>query len=114
VKLLFDENLSSRLVQSLASLYPGAEHVQDLQLDAADDAQIWGFAEANGFTIVSKDSDFYDRSVLLGSPPKVLWLKVGNCSTEAIEVLLRRVHADVTAFIEEDLETCLILTLKSG
>jgi predicted nuclease of predicted toxin-antitoxin system len=53
VKLLFDENLSSRLVHSLAAIYPGSEHVQDRQLDTADDAQIWDFAQANGFTIVS-------------------------------------------------------------
>ncbi len=52
------------------------------------------------------------HSVLLGSPPKVIWLKVGNCSTDAIEALLRKVHGDVTAFIEEDFETCLVLTLK--
>ena len=112
MKLFFDENLSSRLVHSLAALYPGSEHVQDRRLDAADDAAIWDFARANGFTIASKDSDFYDHSVLLGSPPKVIWLKVGNCSTDAIEALLRKVHGDVTAFIEEDFETCLMLTLK--
>ena len=100
------------MVPSLAAFYPGSEHVEDRELDAADDAHTWNFAKANGFTIVSKDSDFYDRSILLGSPPKVIWLKVGNCSTDSIEALLRKVHERVAAFIEEDLETCLILSLK--
>lgn len=112
MKLLFDENLSFRLAHSLAALFPGSEHVQDCQLDSADDAQIWNYGQANGFTLVSEDSDFYDRSVLLGSPPKVIWLKVGNCSTNTIESLLRKAHAGIATFIDEDFETCLILTRK--
>ena len=103
-----------RLIHSLANFYPDSAHVADHKLDAAEDANIWDFAQANGFTIISKDSYFYDRSGLQGSPPKLIWLKVGNCSTETIETLLRKVHADVAIFIEQDLKTCLILTLKSG
>ena len=114
MKLLFDENLSPRLVPSLAALYPGSEHFELRQLDASHDAHIWDFAKANGFTIVSKDSDFYDRSSLLGSPPKVIWLKVGNCSTASIEALLRDAHPGIKTFIEVRHETFLILTLKSG
>ena len=58
VKLLFDQNLSHRLVATLARQFPGSVHVRDLGLQHADDATIWEFAKADGYTIVSKDDDF--------------------------------------------------------
>ena len=114
MKLLFDENLSPSLVRSLNALYPGSAHVAHKMLDSASDATIWDFAKLNGFTVVSKDSDFYDRSVFLGSPPQVVWLKVGNCSTVAIEALLVKARPQIEAFIKLDTETCLILSLKNN
>ena len=75
MKLLFDENLSPQLAKSLRDLFPGSLHVADCALGGADDAEIWRFAEENGFIIASKDSDFYDRSALYGSPPGVIWLR---------------------------------------
>lgn len=51
---------------------------------SATDAEVWQFAASNDFAIASKDSDFSERSVLEGSPPKVIWLRVGNCTTEHI------------------------------
>ena len=66
MKLLFDENLSPRLPRALADLYPDSAHVHECGLGSADDARIWDYAKQNGFTIVSKDSDFQDRSVLHG------------------------------------------------
>src|SRR6266480_3145162 len=50
----------------------------------ADDEAIWEYARREGFTIVSKDSDFQERSVLCGSPPKVIWLRIPNSSTSEI------------------------------
>jgi predicted nuclease of predicted toxin-antitoxin system len=72
VKLLLDHNLSFRLVRALAGLYPGSMHVRDLGMTTAPDDVIWTFAGQHGLTIVSKDSDFYYGSMLLGPPPKVL------------------------------------------
>lgn len=73
-----------------------------------DDA-VWSYAQAHGFTIVSKDADFVERSFLYGSPPKVVWIRLGNCPTTAIEQLLRNAKEVIRGFIEDDLETCLIL-----
>jgi predicted nuclease of predicted toxin-antitoxin system len=112
MKLLLDENLSSRLVRSLQALYPNSIHVSSEGLDRSDDATIWGFAKSQGFILVSKDSDFYDRSVLFGCPPKVIWLKVGNCPTSAIESLLVLAHPRVKVFHEEKSESCLVLSNK--
>ncbi len=75
MKLLLDENLTPRLVDVLADLYPGAVHVHHCGLGSADDGVIWDYARINNFTIVSKDSDFQDRSVLSGALPKVIWLR---------------------------------------
>jgi predicted nuclease of predicted toxin-antitoxin system len=109
VKLLLDENLSPRLVGSLGDLYPGSQHVHSLNLGGADDSEVWGHAKSHGFAIMSKDSDFAERSVLESDPPKILWIRLGNCSTAEVESLLRFAHETVRAFLEEDEETCLLL-----
>lgn len=98
MKLLFDQNLSHRLVVDLASLFPGSAHVRDLGLKTAEDEEIWRFAAAHGFAIVSKDADFHQRSFLYGHPPKVIWLRIGNCSTAAIEALLTTHQGDLLLF----------------
>ncbi len=78
MKLLFDENLSFRLVAALADIFPESLHVRDVGLLGAEDQAIWKFAAEQGFILASKDTDFYDRSVLYGAPPKVIWLRIGN------------------------------------
>jgi predicted nuclease of predicted toxin-antitoxin system len=97
------------LIRRLADLFPGANHVFRLNLHEADDLRIWDYAEANGFTIVTKDSDFSDRSMLLGHPPKVIRLHLGNCSTNAVEALLRDHCATIIAFERESERSCLHL-----
>ena len=98
MKLLFDQNLSFKLVGRLADLYPDAAHVRDVGLASADDGVVWDYARTQGFVIVSKDSDFYQRSLVTGNPPKVVWIRRGNCSTADIEDILRRHVSDLLAF----------------
>ncbi len=112
MKLLFDENLSLRLAALLADVYPHSAHVHQFGLASADDASIWQYAKDNGFTIVSKDSDFQERSILRGYPPKVIWLRASNCTSAQIERLLRTVVPIVARFIQEDEESCLILEVQ--
>jgi len=109
VKLLFDENLSPRLVLALADLYPDSTHVHQRSLGSSDDLAIWQYAKDNGFAIVSKDSDFEERSVLRGHPPKIIWLRVGNCASAEIEALLRSAAPTISRFIQEDQEAVLVL-----
>ncbi|HLW43249.1 MAG TPA: DUF5615 family PIN-like protein [Candidatus Acidoferrales bacterium] len=111
MKLLFDENLPPRLAEVLANVYPNSAHVHECGLGSADDEVIWQYAKDNGFTIISKDSDFQERSVLRGYPPKVVWLRATNCATAQIESLLRTARPLVTRFIQEDEESCLVLGL---
>jgi len=96
VKLLFDQNISPFLASRLADIFPESVHVQDVGLDRADDVAVWNYARANSCIIVSKDSDFHERSVVSGAPPKVVWIRRGNCSTDTIEQLMRTHVDDVT------------------
>lgn len=89
MKLLFDENLSPRLVDMLATEFPGSMHVHTAGLGETSDAAIWAYARSHGFVIASKDSDFFEMSVLLGAPPKLMWIRRGNCTTDQIAELIR-------------------------
>jgi predicted nuclease of predicted toxin-antitoxin system len=108
MKLLFDENLSHRLVARLADLYPDSSHVRDKGLKASDDSNVWEYAKLNNFVIVSKDEDFHHLSFVHGAPPKVIGIYLGNCTTQAVENLLRDNPTTITAF-EVDDETAFLL-----
>ena len=84
MKLLFDHNLSHRLLHALQSEYPDSQHVRNIGLAEASDEAIWRHAIQQGFTIITKDADFHQRSFLFGHPPKVVWICCGNCSTAAM------------------------------
>lgn len=88
MKLLFNHNLSFKLVALLAVLYPESSHVALLGLQAATDALVWERAKQDGYCLVSKDSDFNDLLAFKGFPPKVIWIRLGNCTTATIAELL--------------------------
>ena len=89
MKLLFDENLSPALPRRIADLFPNSVHGRDVGMKATDDPIVWDYAKDNDFMIVSKDADMHDLSLVFGNPPKVVWLRLGNCSTRQVEELLR-------------------------
>ena len=108
MKLLFDENLAPRLAVALSNLYPGSIHIRDCGLRGAPDIDVWQYARENGFAIVSKDSDFAQRSFLQGGPPKVIWLRIGNCTTTRADFILRNAVERIETFIDGE-ESCLVL-----
>lgn len=110
MKLLFDENLPPSLVRRLADLYPDSAHVHNLGLGSTDDELIWSHAKANGFAIVTKDSDFQERSALRGPPPKVIWIRVGNSTVDDLAELLRRHSVTIHTFGEDPNDALLVLT----
>ena len=109
MRLLFDENLSPRLVERLTDLYPDCMHVREAGLERAPDEAVWNYARENASTLVTQDADFGEMSILLDSPPKVIWLRRGNCSTSEIEKILRAQYQAVVAFHNDLKETVLVL-----
>jgi predicted nuclease of predicted toxin-antitoxin system len=102
MKLLFDENLSPKLPNRLSDLFPGSLHVRDVGMEATSDPIVWDYAKDNDLMIVSKDADMHDLSLVLGNPPKVIWLRLGNCSTLQVENLLRRDINAIQSFYEDE------------
>ncbi len=102
MKLLFDHNLSPKLVFLLAELYPGSSHVASVALDKASDSDVWAYARASEFTIVTKDSDFNDLVLIRGFPPKVIWLRLGNCTTRQVADVLRTSFEVVEEFLASE------------
>ena len=92
MKLLLDENLSDRIVPRILDLFPESTHIKEVGLERTDDGVISAWAKQHGFTIVSKDTDFYQRTIVFGHPPKFVWLRIGNCPTRPILDLLRSRH----------------------
>ena len=110
MKLLFDQNLSHKLCARVSDLFPQSEQVQRLGLSQADDPAIWRHAHANGFTMVTLDSDFAHMATLFGAPPKVIWLRCGNQPTPLIESILRDHIEVIRAFERDEGVACLEIT----
>jgi len=100
--LLFDQNLSPKLTQRLADIYPNSTHVSVVGLSSAPDDKVWEYADRHNYLIVTKDVDFSEFSMLWGFPPKVIWIRRGNCSTNIIEDILRNHHDIISEFSQND------------
>jgi predicted nuclease of predicted toxin-antitoxin system len=101
LKLLFDQNLSRSLVRKLNDLFPESAHIASLAVDEADDRRIWVYAATHDYVLASKDSDFRQLAMLYGPPPKVVWLRVGNCGTDVVEACLRKHASSIATFIAD-------------
>lgn len=110
MKLLFDENLSPRLARDLAVQFPGSAHVRECGLLGHTDEEVWNYARTHGFTLCSKDSDFQQRSLVYGHPPKLVWLRIGNCSRQQLVDLIATHETDIRAFDADALESVLVLS----
>jgi len=102
MKLLFDENLSPKLPNCLSDLFLNSLHVRDMGMKATIDPIVWDYAKDNDLMIVSKDADMHDLSLVFGNPPKVIWLRLGNCATSQIENSLRQNFNAIKLFYEDD------------
>ena len=103
MKLLLDQNLSWRLLQEINASFPGSAQIRLLGMETATDAALWTFARNEGYTIVTKDSDFVELSTLYGPPPKVIWLKLGNVSSNLVRSKLSE-HAETIKEFLSDVE----------
>ena len=109
MKLLLDENLSRRLVPTLQGAFAGTRHLEDVGLQGGPDAAVWAFAAREGYTLVSKDDDFRQLSLLYGAPPKVVVLAIGNGGNAAVLDVLINNRARIETFDADALESLLVL-----
>ncbi len=107
--LLFDQNISPRLVNLLADIYPGSAHVSDIGMGSAMDIEIWEYAHKHDYMIVTKDADFSEFGVVKGFPPKIIWIRRGNCSTQDIASILRESFLSIKTLSEDDETGILVL-----
>jgi predicted nuclease of predicted toxin-antitoxin system len=109
LKLLFDENLAPSLVLGLADVFSLSEHVARIGLGTSPDREVWEYARKYNYILVSKDSDFHELSLLYGSPPKVVWIRRGNCATRQIEFILRNKLEDIRSLMDNPEATYLVV-----
>ena len=106
MKLLFDENLSRRLVARLADLFPESSHVVVKGLLQNPDIVVWEYAKAQGFAIVTADADFYELSMTFCPPPKVICLRRCDSSTSVAEAPIRKQAIRIAEFLQNEDQAC--------
>ncbi len=99
MKLLFDQNISFRIISKIKLNFPDAKQVRQLGIENYSDVEIWKFAKQNEYTIVTFDGDFYDLSNFKGFPPKIIWLRFGNTKTDFIANIINSRHSIIKDFI---------------
>ena len=109
MSLLLDQNLSHKLIATVSSAFPGSTHVRNVGLSTASDRDEWEYARDHGSAIVSKDSDFRQRSFVQGHPPKVIWIRMGNCTTSDIASLLAHESERIRTFLRDQEASFLVL-----
>lgn len=103
MSLLFDQNISFRIIQKIKEDFPNSKQVRELGLEESSDDKIWKFAKENNFTVVTFDSDFFEISNLKGHPPKIIWLRTGNTTTKNIIEILQQKKEIIIDFISNPL-----------
>jgi predicted nuclease of predicted toxin-antitoxin system len=109
MKLLLDQNISFKLVKQLEEYFPNSSHVKLEDLSESSDLEVWSFARENDFTIVTQDVDFSEISLVKGTPPKIIWLKCGNATTQHIYDTIIINFNSIEAFVNDSRSSCLKL-----
>ncbi len=109
MKLLLDQNISSKIVGILQSDFQGSAHVKEFNLTQRSDTIIWEFAKQNNFVIVTRDADFFEIGLVQGYPPKIIWIQTDNPSKDYTENLLLRNKDIIDNFVVVSDTFCLRL-----
>ena len=107
MSLLFDQNISYKIVDRLKDDFPNSHQVRALGLENSSDREIWRYAKEQNLVIVTFDSDFYDFSLVWGHPPKIIWIRTFNQTTSSIEMLLKKNRLNIFEFIDSSDLACL-------
>ena len=113
MKLLFDQNISHRILKILSEEFSDSSSVKKENLIDSSDKMIWEFAKLSNYIIVTQDSDFNDLNSLYGFPPKIIWIRTGNLRTEELAFILKSHFSEIQDFENNPNFGCFeILTLK--
>jgi predicted nuclease of predicted toxin-antitoxin system len=97
------------LCKTLGDIVPASLHIRLLGQGGATDATVWDLVRHHGCLLVSKDEDFHRLTLLRGAPPKFVWIRLGNCTTDDIVQLLWRHREDIIRFDGQNEATVLEL-----
>ena len=106
MRFLFDQNISHRILQYLPGIFSGSTSVKGEGLLNSSDKEIWEFARKHNFIIITQDSDFNDLTLLLGFPPKVIWVRTGNLRTKEIVDILVEFTSEIESFLASNKYGC--------
>jgi predicted nuclease of predicted toxin-antitoxin system len=101
-KLLFDQNLSYKIIKHIEHLFPNSSHVKFLDLDTSDDIAVWEYAKKHDFHIVTQDTDFNDINTLYGFPPKIIRINTGNTTTKTVIELFKKKNEIISEFLNDE------------
>ena len=107
MNLLFDQNISYKIIKRLEGIFPGSTQVKSVGLENKSDKEIWVYAKEHNYVVVTFDSDFYDLSIIWGSPPKIIWIRTNDQRTASIEKLLKSHKETIIGFVENSELACL-------
>lgn len=109
MKLLFDQNISPRILKKLPNELSEFQQVRFVGLEDTSDAQIFEFAKSNDFAIVTFDSDFVDLNAIRGTPPKIIYLNTGNLTTQSVSDLIMNHLLIIQHYLNSDTDDILEL-----
>ncbi|MCD6544686.1 MAG: DUF5615 family PIN-like protein [Flavobacteriaceae bacterium] len=102
MNLLFDQNISYRLIKKISDILPDSKQVKELGLENATDIEIFNYAKNNDYSIVTFDSDFCDLNIINGFPPKIIWIRTGNSTTKNLELIIQQKYTVIKLFLTDD------------
>lgn len=103
MKFWLNAQLPPRMAHWLTNTFSvDAVTLYNLNLRDAQDIEIFEAARNNGpgTVIVTKDRDFVDLVVRLGTPPQILWLTCGNVSNRRLQELFTQTFPDALALLQ--------------
>ena len=107
MKLLFDQNISHRILNHIQDILPEAKQLRDLGLENNSEKQIWEYAKKSAYIIVTFDGDFYDFSLVWGHPPKIIWIRTYNQTTKNVGEIIRKYIDKIQDFQNDNDLACL-------
>ena len=109
MRLLFDQNISFRVVKQLKALLPDIKSIRECGLFNADDYEIWEYARQNDYTVVTVDKDIPTIGSVKGFPPKIIWLRTGNIKNQVIVLLFEERSSEFVDFINNEQTGCMMI-----